>query len=290
MDRLVGEFERAQGDMSTERIDGEESSYERMVEAVESLPFLSQRKLVVLRIPGANKIFAEKFTDFLSRIADTTDVIILEPRLDKRLSYYKLLKKQTEFRDFAVLDTNHLVRFAQQYAKNHGGNLSSTDARLLLERIGTNQASLQHELDKLLSYSANITEESVNLLTERTPQSSIFDLVEAAFGGDARRTLALYNEQRALQVDTGNIVAMLAWQLHAIAVVRTAGNRSADEIARSAKMNPYVVRKTQSLSARLSLTRLKEFVTTLRQLDVRMKTESVLPDDVLRYYLLMLAS
>ena len=41
--------------MALERLDGEEASYDRMHEAVQSLPFLAPRKLIVLRAPGANQ-------------------------------------------------------------------------------------------------------------------------------------------------------------------------------------------------------------------------------------------
>ncbi|QQS20297.1 DNA polymerase III subunit delta [Candidatus Saccharibacteria bacterium] len=287
--RRVADFEKEYGDMAVERVDGEEASYDRMCEAVQSLPFLVSRKLVVLRAPSANSEFTDKFEDFLNAAADTNDVIIIEPKLDKRFGYYKRLKKLTEFREFPVLDANGLVRFAVRYTKEQGGTLTTNDANLLVERVGISQISLQNEIDKLLTYSTNVTKESIELLTEKTPQSSIFDLVDAAFRGDKKRTMAMYAEQRALKVDPKQIVGMLAWQLHVLALVKTAKNRSADDIAREAKLNPYVVRKTQHLSQNLSLVRLKQLVTMLREFDIRMKTEGVMPDDLMRYYLIQLA-
>ncbi len=287
--RVVAGFEKEHGDMAVERLDGEEASYERMCEAVQSLPFLVSRKLVVLRAPGVNKDFTEKFEGFVAAVSDTNDLIIVEPKLDKRLAYYKQLKKLTEFKEFVVLDAPGLARFAMEYTKEQGGTLSSSDARVLVERVGTNQSALQNELDKLMAYSAAISRESIELLTEKTPQSSIFDLVEAAFRGDKRRTTMLYAEQRALKVEPQQVIAMLAWQLHVLAVVKTAGKRSPDEIAREAKLNPFVVRKSQNLTAGISLQRLKELITSLREFDVRTKTEGVVPDEVVQFYLLSLA-
>ena len=284
--RAVAVFVAEHGDMAVERLDGEEASYERMCEAVQSLPFLASRKLVVLRTPGANKEFAEKFADFVAGVSDTNDVIIIEPKLDKRLGYYKQLKKLTKFREFGVLDAHGLAWFAVAYVKDQGGTLSSSDARMLVERVGTNQSAVQNELDKLMAYNPHVSRGSIELLTEKLPQSSIFDLVEAAFRGDKKRTMALYDEQRALKVEPQQIIAMLAWQLHVLAVVKTAGGRSADDIAREAKLNPYVVRKTQALARQLSVARLKQLVTALRAFDIRTKTESVLPDEVVRFYLI----
>ncbi len=287
--RAVAGFEKEYGDMAVERLDGEEATYERMAEAAQSLPFLAARKLVVLRAPGANKEFAEKFESFIAGASETNDVIIVEPKLDKRLSYYKQLKKLTDFKEFAVLDANGLARFAADYAKEQGGSLSSSDARLLVERTGTNQLGLQQELDKLLAFSASITRESIENLTEKTPQSSMLELLDAAFAGDAKRTMRLYDEQRALKVEPQQVIAMLSWQLYILAVVKTAKGRSAEDIAREARLKPFVVRKTLALVRGISLVRLKELITSLREFDVRTKTEGIIADEAVRFYLLQLA-
>jgi len=288
--QIVDAFVAEHGDMALERLDGEEVSYERIHEAAQSLPFLVPRKLVVLRSPGTNKEFAEKFEQFVGDIAETNDLVIVEPKLDKRLSYYKQLKKLTDFKEFSVLDANGLVRYLADYAKGQGGVLKPNDARLLVDRVGANQLILQHETDKLLAYSPNITRESIELLTERTPQSSVFELLDAAFAGNAKRAMMLYAEQRALQVEPQQVLAMLVWQLHILAIVKTAGQRSGDMIAKEAKLSPFTIRKTQGLAGRISLAQLKKLVHDLREFDVRLKSESLNADEVVQYYLLSLAA
>ena len=288
--KTVELFREQHSDMAVERLDGEEASYERMLGAAQSLPFLAARKLVVLRTPGANKEFAEKFAEFTTEVSDTNDVLIVEPKLDKRLSYYKQLKKMTEFREFTALDAHGVVRFAGDYAREQGGTLSSGDARYLVERAGANQLLVQHEIDKLLAYNPKITRAAIDLLTEASPQSSIFELLDAAFVGNTRRAVQLYKEQRALGEEPQKIIAMLAWQLHILALVKAAGQRPSDVIAREAKLSPFVVQKSANLVRRLTLTRIKELVTELRVLDQRTKTDGTLPDEAVQYYLLRLAA
>lgn len=288
--QIVDTFLAEQTDMGLERLDGEEADYARMHEAVQSLPFLASRKLVVLRTPGANKEFAEKFEQFIADVAETNDVILVEPKLDKRLVYYKQLKKLTDFREFSKLDPNGLSRYLADYAKEQGGALSATDARLLIDRVGVNQLTLRHELDKLLAYEPKVTRTSIELLTERTPQSSIFELLDAAFAGNARRAMQLYDEQRAMRVEPQQIIAMLVWQLHILAIAKAAGTRSADTVAKEAKLSPFTVRKSLDLSRRLTASRLKQLITDLRTFDVRLKSEALSADEAVRYYLLSLAN
>jgi DNA polymerase-3 subunit delta len=289
LSRRVAAFIAEHDDMAVERLDGEEASADRMREALQSMPFLTDRKLVVLREAGKQKAFAEAITDILPQIADTTDVILYEPKLDKRSSYYKTLKKETDFQDFTPLDAGGLARWAVEYAKEQGGALTISDASFLINRIGPLQQLLQSELHKLLSYDEHISRQTIELLVEPTPQSTVFELLDAAFSGNAKRAFTLYKEQRALKVEPQAIIAMLGWQLHILAVVKAGGTRSVDDIAKAAKLNPFVVRKSQALTRKLDMPRIRQLITDLLQLDMQLKRSSLDADEALQFYLLAMA-
>ncbi|HSX16675.1 MAG TPA: DNA polymerase III subunit delta [Patescibacteria group bacterium] len=290
LQKLTADFIAEHTDMAVERFDGEETDAAVMRGGAASLPFLTARKLIVLREPSKQKAFAEQLPDILKDVADTTDLIIVEPKLDKRLSYYKTLKKETDFREFADLDANGLAHWAAGYAKERGGTLSATDARVLVDRIGPNQQLLAAEVEKLVAYDPQVSKQAIELLVEPMPQSTVFELLDAAFAGRAARALALYKEQRALKVEPQAIIAMLAWQLHVLALVASAGTRTADAIAREGKINPYVVRKTQGLTHNLSLEQVKRMIADLLTLDRKMKSVSIDADEAMQLYLLRLAN
>jgi DNA polymerase III delta subunit len=159
---------------------------------------------------------------------------------------------------------------------------------LLISRIGINQQLLLNELNKLLAYDEHITKDTIVAMTESMPQSTVFELLDAAFSGNAKRAIELYREQRALRVEPQMIVGMLAWQLHILAVVKASGTKSANEIAQSAKLSPYVVQKSQGLVQRLSMPRLSQIVTELLQLDIASKRSSMDADEALELYFLQL--
>jgi DNA polymerase-3 subunit delta len=288
LDKLVTAFLDEHGDMALERLDGEEVSFERVQEALQSVPFLASRKMVVLRTPSTNKQFIEHAERLLKSLPETTDVILVEPKLDKRLSYYKLLKKTTDFRDFTPLDANGLAKWLTLEASLQGTTLQARDARFLVERVGANQQLLGNELEKLLLYDSKITRATIELLTEATPQSTIFELLEAAFANNTKRAIQLYAEQRAMKVEPQQIIAMLAWQLHVLALVKAA-DRTPDQIAREAKLNPFVVRKTAGIARKLSPAQLKTLIADLLTIDIRLKRENMDADEALQNYLLGMA-
>jgi DNA polymerase III subunit delta len=286
--QLTDSFVAEHGELTLERLDGEEDDFALIQQALTSLPFLAAQKLVVLRTPSKNKQFLEQFEQLLVQLPSTTDVIIVEPKLDKRLSYYKFIKKETNFREFPELDYNAMAGWLTTTVKARNGSLGLGDARYLVEQVGANQQLLAHELDKLILYNPHITRQTIDLLTERRPQSTIFQLLEAAFAGRNKETLELYAQQRALKVEPQQIVALLTWQLHVVAVIKTAGDLSADQIAQEASMNPYVVRKSQTIARSLSLTELKKRVADLAAIDKRLKRTPINPDEALQHYLLTL--
>lgn len=278
------------GDFAVEKFDGEEASMERMREGLQSLPFLTPRKLVILREPGKQKAFSEDVATILGGTADTTDVIVVEPKLDKRLSYYKVLKKNTDFQEFIDLDAGGLAKWAVSYCIAKGGEISQVDARALIDRVGGNQQMLQNELDKLVAYEPHITKLTIEQLTDRLPQSTVFELLDAAFAGKTERAMALYAEQRALKVEPQAIIAMLAWQLHILVVVKAGATRPADEIAKMAKLNPFVVRKSQGLVRGLALKRLHDLVADLLSIDRQLKRSNTDADDAVQLFLLNIAA
>lgn len=288
--KLVDTFVKEYGDLAVERIDGEEVNYEKIQAAIESMPFLSVKKLVIIQSFGSNKQTAEKLDELLSGVDDATDVIFVEPKPDKRGTYYKTLKKKTDLEEFGEPDEQSLARWLVQEAKSRDASLSIRDANYLMGRVGAVQQLLANELTKLIAYNPKVTAQTIELLTEPSPEGTIFNLLDAAFSGNTKRAMELYESQRAQKVEPQAILAMITWQLYPVSLVKAAGNRGVDEISRDSKLSPFVVRKSKTIADRLSSTQLQEILDQMTDLDRRLKSESIDADEVVRYLLLELAA
>lgn len=283
-------FETDFGNMSVEWLDGEEAEYSTMLQSLNSLPFLSTKKLIVIKNPNANKQFSENFEDLIKTIPDTVDIIFVVPKPDKRTSFYKLLQIHTEFIECPELSAYETPRWITNYVKTRGGKLSLDDANYLVQRVGLGQQMIVNEIDKLLIYSPDITKNTINLLTENSPQSTMFELLDSAFSGNYKRMSELYAEQRALKVEPQQILALIGWQLHVLAVIKTAGNKTSDQIAKEAHINPYVIRKSLNIANKINFSDIKRLVKDALELDVRLKSESIDADDAIQQYLLAIFS
>jgi DNA polymerase-3 subunit delta len=234
---------------------------------------------------GNNKVVSGQIEQIIDSAVDSTDIIFYEPNPDKRTSYFKVLKSQTQLEEFNELDPRELAKWLVDEAKKQAGSLSQADANYLVDRIGANQEQLANELDKLITYDPKISRQTIDLLTEKTPQSKVFDLLDAAFGGNKERALQLYEEQRAQKVEPQAIMAMMAWQLKLLALAKTAGNRTNQQIAKDAGLSPYPIMKAQNLARKIDNQKLEQMVSEAFEIDQKAKTKPIDLDEALKTYI-----
>jgi DNA polymerase III subunit delta len=288
LDELVGGFVKEHGELALERIDAEEAEPRAVLDAVQSLPFLASRKMVLVRGAAANKEISGQIEQIIDSAGDTTDMVFYEPAIDKRGVYFKVLKSRTQLEEFNELDNRALAAWLVADAKKQGGELSLADANYLVERVGTNQEQLASELEKLLIYDSKISRGNIDLLTQKTPQSKVFDLLDAAFGGDKRKALELYEEQRAQKVEPQAIIAMIGWQLKLLALAKTGGQRSAQQIAAQAGLSPWPVQKAQNLARKIDDNKLRQMVAEALEIDEKGKSTAIDLDEALKTYIVTL--
>lgn len=290
LNRRISDYLKQYGDMGLERVDAEEADFERIKQSLLGSALFAEQKLVVISHAEANKQLLENLEQIIGAIPDMTDVILVIPKIDKRAKYYKILQKLTELKVLDSVDSRSLASWVVAEAKSQQATINPRDAQYLVDRVGTNQAIVKQEIDKLILHNPQITRSAIDELTESLPQSTVFELLDAAFAGNHSRTMAIYEQQRQLKTEPLAILGMIAWQLHILAIVISAKDKNPGDIAKEAKLHPFVVSKTKTIAARLSYARLKELVEAALILDIRLKSQSINADDAMKHYLLSLAS
>lgn len=288
LDALTDEFVKQYGELALQRVDAEEADPGAVLDAVQSLPFLAARKMVVLRGTGANKSISGQIEHIIDSADDSTDLIFYEPAPDKRSSFFKVLKAHTQLEEFNEPDVLGLAAWLVEEANKQGAELKPADANYLVERTGPSQQQLANELDKLITYDPKVSRQNIDLLTEKTPQSKVFDLLDAAFGGNKKRALELYEEQRAQKVEPQAIMAMVAWQLKLLALAKTTGGKSPAHIAREAGLSPWPLQKARNLANKIDDQKLRDMIAGALDIDEKSKTRMIDLDEALKTYIISL--
>lgn len=289
LDEEVQGFLAENSDINIERFYGPDDEINNIKAALSSVSLFSDKKLVIVEQLSAHKETTENLEDFLKLAEGDNLLIIVESNIDKRSSYYKNLKKLEGFSEFNELDEGSLTSWIKNYTTENGGEISPADARYLVMRVGNTQANLQNELTKLLQYDKKITKYTIDLLTEQTPTSTIFSLVDIAFSGDIKKALKLYEEQRSLRIEPQAIFGMLVWQMHLVAVCLAAGNKNSSEISADTGINSYVLGKAKNIANRMGKAKIIEYLDLLRDIEKTSRKQTYNFDDAMKLAITKLA-
>jgi DNA polymerase III delta subunit len=269
-------------------INGVESTINDISMELSGYSLFNDKRLVILSEPSKLKGFDEQAEQLFSQVPDSTTVAVIEPHLDKRKSYFKYLKANTEFKQLDALNGPDLVKWLSDYVNELGGQIATGDANYLVDRLGDNQLILSQEIKKLLLYSKKIDRESIDMLTERSASSSIFELLDAAFNLNVKQALRIYNDQRIQKVEPEQILAMISWQLNALAIYMTSKNLPSDKVAIASGLSPYTLSKTRLIASKITFSSLKQLVSDLSNLDLKSKTTSLDLDEGLKNFIVSL--
>lgn len=286
--KLVSEFEKKYGQLAVERLDAEEQECNSIVQAIMALPFLVEKKLIIVSNPESNKELIEQLENIIDELPESNELILVQPKIDKRQNYYKILNKKTDLRVFSSQAEN-MTSWIKHQVQDQQGSILDADIRYLLDRVGPNQMLLANEIDKLLLYDKNITRQTINLLTQESLQGTVFQLLEAAFSKNPKQATKLYEQQRLQKVEPQAIIGLLAWQLHAMALVVAAGNMSTSEIASKTNLKPYTINKTKNIVRNMNIKDVAKLVDKLTDIDYKSKTQSYNLDAALLGYIIEIA-
>lgn len=285
---IRNDFVKNYSSLAMQIIDGEDIEFESLNEALISTPFLSPKKLVIAKRLSSNKKITDKIELLLKNQNENTIFLIVEPKIDKRGTYYKALKKLTSIEEFKDLDSLGLAKWITAEVKNKKGNISLADANYLIDRVGPNQLMLSSEISKLLLNNHTIDKRLIDKLTDPSPSGTTFNLLDAAFAGNYKKTIELYDSQRKQNIEPSKILGMIVWQLNIVALV-SSSKKSAKEISSDSGIHPFVIEKSLSIAKRIPKAKLKKLLDTLCEIDFNLKSQKINADEVLKQFLLELA-
>lgn len=271
---LAKRFVAEHGEHSIERVDGETCNPNRLPDLLAGATLFAARRMVIMRDASQNKQLWESLADWLPQVPDETTLVVIEKSPDKRTKTFKLLKKLGDFREYLEPEGPNLTAWLQKTTTELGGSMDAAAAQYLVQQSGVKQEQLWQELQKLVSYQPQVTEQTIDALTEPTLSASVFELLDSALGGDPQKMQAVLAKLRHNE-DPYKLFGLLVSQVSTAAIVCDAGQRSADTIAKEAALHPYAVRKTQA--QKLGQTKVRQLISIVAELDARLKSGSADP-------------
>jgi DNA polymerase-3 subunit delta len=274
-------------------VDGEEITPREIVFRAGMLPFLSQKRLVVVKnapffktgrrsgeetgeetkVSGKEAVLLDYLADPLS---STCLIFTTGEAVDKRRKIFRAVKEVGQAVEFTFLRRPDLARWLAKRAGRDGKRFAPEAVDALLAIAGSSLQVLAGELEKIVNFTGNreiITIEDIRQVVACRVEENIFAVVDAIAGRQCRAALNGIRELLAAREPPQRILSMVARQFRLILLVRELLQEGYQEkdLAGQIKLHPYAARKALGQSHNFSRPLLEGILEELLDIDVSVK-------------------
>jgi len=294
--RKLKEFESdftdpTSADMNTARLEARSMSEDDLNNAVNAMPFLAKRRLVLLQNPSTkynNPNARKKFLEFLEKAPETTRLVMFESVEPKEAEKHWLVKwaeknnKLMQAKAFMLPRLKDMAGWMINETKNQGGKLDPRAAEMLKDMVGVDTRQAGMEIAKLLAYvnwERPVMAQDVEAVCIVTSQQSVFDFVDALANGNGKSAQHLLH--RLLESEDefalwGMVIRQFRLLIQAREILDGRGNQN--DVARALGVHPFVAEKTTQQAARFSIESLEYVYRKLLAIDEGVKTSQITLD------------
>lgn len=205
--------------MNLSVFDGKGFSGKEISEAVDTMPFFNDYRLVIVKDSGLFSTGRKDDTDFIANyiknIPETSVLLFYNEKVDKRNALYKAVKKIGYICEINMLKERELTDWVIQISKN---KISASDSEYFIKNIGVSMVALKEEMIKLLNYTGDkkITREDIDIACTKSVESNIFDMVGAIGNKNTELALDIYGNLLNMKESPLGILKMIARQFKMI--------------------------------------------------------------------------
>ena len=294
--RKLKEFESdftdpTSAEMNIARLDARSIGEDDLGNAVNAMPFLAKRRLVLLANLSSkynNPSLRKKFQEFLEKAPDTTRLVMyesLEPRDVEKHWLVKWAEKNSKLiqtKAFMLPRLKDMTGWIVNETKNQGGQIEPRAAEMLKDMVGVDTRQAGMEIAKLLAYvnwARPINSQDVEAVCIVSSQQSVFDFVDALSNGNGKSAQHLLH--RLLETEDpfslwGMVIRQFRLLVQAREILDELGTQN--DVVRVLGVHPFVAEKTTQQATRFSIESLESIYRKLLNIDEGVKTSKITLD------------
>ncbi|MGO3702276.1 MAG: DNA polymerase III subunit delta [Candidatus Saccharimonadales bacterium] len=258
---------------ASERHEGERLTTADIPQLLQGLSLFSAQHTPVITQLGDNKPVWTALGEYLETIdMETVSLILVEAKPDKRTKTFKTLQKKArliECKPFGERDTTKAAAWLEAYAAAQNISLERPAANELVRRLGVDQYTLLHEVQRLSSL-GSITLSTVQSYTEETTHDTAFDLLTLALKGETGKVQQKIYHLQASE-DAYMTLGLLVSQLYALAGSVTGGGEA---VAAELGVHPFVLSRLQTVARTSTEATVRYAINELALVDMQLKSSS----------------
>ncbi|MCH1625000.1 DNA polymerase III subunit delta [Fredinandcohnia quinoae] len=293
-------------DFNLSVFDLEETPLEVAMEDAETLPFMGDKRIVILQNPyfltaekGKEKVehYIPKLEEYIKQPAPFTILVLIAPyeKLDERKKIVKQLKANAEVLASNALSEKEISQWIKERVTSFDVMISDHAISELIQVAGTNLMIITKEIDKMCLYvgsKGNITEETVQLLVSRSLEQNIFALIDKVVNRKLNEALRIFYDLLQNNEEPIKILSLLATQFRLIYQAKELSRRGygQQQIAGNIKVHPFRVKLALGQANLFSDIELLQIINSLAEADYEMKNGKKDKKLILELFIMNLAN
>lgn len=269
LDSIVSGF-----DGRAEKFDGSEVTILQLPDLFMGTTLFADKRLVIIKNLSENKPVWEILGEWLERLSDDVQLVLVDSKPDKRTKTYKDLKKFANVQEFAIWterDTQNAEAWVINEAKQQGWELNNKCAQTLVSRVGVDQWQLDEALRKLAVLDS-VTPEIIEEIIDANPKENVFELFDAALKGESSRVSSMIRTLE-LTEDPYMVFGLLSGQAFQLAALATS-DESSGQVASDIGAHPFALSKLSRHAKQLGRSGTKNIIASFAHADSNMKSST----------------
>ena len=274
---LVSALMPADDGMNLSVFTGKGCDEKNIIEICDTLPFFSERRVVVIEDSNFFKEKRERITEYIKNIPDYLTVIFVETNVDKRGVLYKTVVKAGMAVEFSRLSEKELSDWLLVKLKKSGKKIRRPEMELFLSYVGDDAGTAECEMEKLICYLGEreeIRREDIENICVQGLENRIFDMLTDMTMGRRKKALDEYRDLLLMKEEPMRILYMMGRQYYQLLKIKelSAAGMGEKRIAEAAKIHPYAVKKALPVSRHYTAEELREIIEEFVQTEEDVKT------------------
>jgi DNA polymerase III subunit delta len=280
---------------NTTVLDGKQVSEAELRAACETMPFLSEKRLVIVnglleRFDGGGKRGRRKtvaknskteewepFAALAKSIPEFTELVLMGGVVKPANPLLAELTSTGRVFSFPALKPRELREWTERRVKNEGAQISPKALDTLCRFVGNDLWLMSSEIEKLILYTGGrtIEEEDITAVVSATREANVFAMVDAILEGRAGTAQELYTRLLADGAVPTQLLVLVSRQVRIIYQLREMrrAKKSRNEIRTALGLNSdFLMNKAWEQADKYSLKRLEEIYHRLLDTDLAIKT------------------
>ena len=277
--------------MNYQYYEGKDIRIGEIIDLAETLPFFSDRRVIVLENSGFCKSGGDALAEYLKTPSESVVFILVETQIDKRCRLFKTIKDGGRVCEFAPQNEMTLKRWIYSLAKQDNKAVDEGTINHFLEKTGTEMSNIRTEWEKLMCYCMGrdvVTTADIDEVCTQRVSNRIFEMVAAIAEKRQKEALDMYHDLLTLKEPPMGILALISRQFNLMLQVKELQKKSLPSkvIAEKVGLAPFIVQKYEKQAARFKMKELKEALEACVEADEAVKTGRL--NDVLSIELLII--